>query len=121
MAPSTKRHAHDERGHGTRAGVGHGVERAWALGSGEESAGEDAFDDAADGDVHGGVAHGEPLRLGQGVDFVEALAHPLGQALFDLVERHLLALGFLRVFQVGDEHAAGVAEDVGDDEARRGG
>ena len=57
-----------------------------------------------------------PSRSAHGVDLLEPLAHPLGQTLFDLGERHLFALRLLRVFQVGDEHAAGVAENVGDDE-----
>ncbi len=38
----------------------------------------------------------------------------------DFVAGHLIALRFLGVFEIGDEDAAGVAEDVGDDEDAAG-
>ena len=42
------------------------------------------------------------------------------QPLVHVVAGHLIPLRFLGVFEVGDEDAAGVAEDVGDDEDAAG-
>ena len=60
------------------------------------------------------------FSLGTLVDLVERARHALVQPLFHLVAGHLVALRFLGVFEIGNEHAAGVAEDVGDDEDARG-
>ena len=61
-----------------------------------------------------------PRLLGALVHLLERARHALVQPLVHLVAGHLVALRFLGVFEIGNEHAAGVAEDVGDDERRRG-
>src|SRR5579884_3563773 len=99
-------------GEGCRSAAGEEASGGWLW---EEAARFEGFGDAADGERIGAEAEvGAVLERGGG-DFGEGAAHDGFQAGVDLALGPGEAFLVLHPFEIADDDAAGVGEDVGDD------
>jgi putative transcriptional regulator len=84
--------------------------------SGEDAAAQHGPGDAVDPLDEGGGSHVQAVLLGAGHHALEGVGQHVAEALVDLVQRPHVVLRALDPLEVGDGDAAGVGQDVGEDE-----